>query len=118
VTIRNCVPQTYSEWMAGHAGLPQRYPAPREVGMGWMTCAYLLGIVAIIAGVATMVDSSSRSIDICGGALVLGGLGSTVWATGEKSFFRLFIAAVLLATLIGGVVELFDVDMLVGTGGL
>jgi hypothetical protein len=104
--------------MAGHAGLPQRYPARREVGTGWSICAYLLGLVAIFAGVATMEDSSIRSIDIFGGALVLGGLGSTAWATGDKSFFRLFIAAVLIATLIGGVVELFDVDMLVGTGGL
>ena len=104
--------------MAGHAGLPRRYPAPREVGMGWMTCAYLLGIVAIIAGVATMVDSSIRSIDIFGGALVLGGLGAAAWATGDKSFFKMFIGALLMSTLIGGVVELLDVHLLVGTGGL
>jgi hypothetical protein len=104
--------------MAGHAGLPQRYRAPREVGMGWMACVYLLGLVAIIAGVATMVDSSIRSIDIFGGALVLGGLASTAWATGEKSFFKMFIGVLLMSTLIGGVVELLDVHLLVGTGGL
>ena len=83
--------------------------------MGWSLCAYLLGIVAIFAGVATMEDSSIRSIDIFGGALVLGGLGSTVWATGEKSFFRLFVGALLMTTLIGGVVELLDVDLLAST---
>jgi hypothetical protein len=80
--------------------------------------AFLLGVVAIFAGLATMVDSSIRSIDIFGGALVLGGLGSTAWATGDKSLFRVLIGALLMSTLIGGVVELLDVHLLVGTGGL
>ena len=98
--------------MAGHAGLPRRYPAPREVGMGWMTCAYLLGIVAIIAGVATMVDSSIRSIDIVEGALVIGGLGSAAWATGGMSFFKMFIGVLLMTVLVGGVVEVLDLHLL------
>ena len=80
--------------------------------------AFLLGVVAIFAGVATMAASSIRSIDIFGGALVLGGLGSTAWATGDKSFFKMFIGVLLVSTLIGGVVELLDVHLLVGTGGL
>ena len=80
--------------------------------------AFLLGVVAIFAGVATMAASSIRSIDIFGGALVLGGLGSTAWATGDKSFFKMFIGVLLMSTLIGGVVELLDVHLLVGTGGL
>jgi hypothetical protein len=110
--------QTYSERMARHAGLPQRHPAQPEVGTWWMLCAFLLGVVAIFAGVAIMEDSSIRSIDILGGALVIGGLGSAAWATGSRSFFTMFIAVVLLATLFGGVVELLDVNLLTETGGL
>ena len=77
--------------------------------------AFLLGVVAIFAGVATMAASSIRSIDIFGGALVLGGLGSTAWATGDKSLFKMFIGVLLMTTLIGGVVELLDVDLLAST---
>ena len=44
--------------------------------------AYLLGLVAMFAGFATMVFSSSRLIDIFGGAVLLGGFGSTAWARG------------------------------------
>jgi hypothetical protein len=80
--------------------------------------AFLLGVVAIFAGLATMEFSSSRLIDIFGGTLVLGGLGSAAWATADKSFFKMFIGALLMSTLIGGVVELLDVHLLVGTGGL
>jgi hypothetical protein len=115
VTIRNCVPQTYSEWMAGQAGLPQRHPDPREVGTGWMLCGYLLGIVAIFAGVATMAVSPSRSIDIFGGALVIGGLGFTAWATGGTGFFKMFLGVLLIAVLVGGVIELLDVHLLATT---
>ena len=49
---------------------------------------------------------------------MLGGLGSSAWATGDKGFFRVFIGVLLVSTLIGGVVELLDVHLLVGTGGL
>jgi hypothetical protein len=68
---------------------------------------YLLGVVAIFAGVATMVVSSSRLIDIFGGAVVLGGLGATAWvASGGMIVFRRFIGALLVSVLIGGVIEL------------
>ena len=68
--------------------------------------AFLLGVVAIFAGLATMVLSSSRLIDIFGGAAVVGGLGSTAWATGDKSFFKMFIGVLLMTPLIGGALAL------------
>ena len=68
--------------------------------------AFLLGVVAIFAGVATMAASSIRSIDIFGGALVLGGLGSTAWARGGMSRLKMFVGVMVLAALIGGVIEL------------
>jgi len=100
--------------MAGQAGLPQRHSARREVGIGWGLGVYLLGIVAIFAGLATMEDSSIRSIDIFGGALVIGGLGAAAWSCGT-SVFRWYVAALLVAALVGGVVELLDVDLLAST---
>jgi hypothetical protein len=99
-------------WTAGHVELLQRYPAPREVAMGWMICVYLLGMAAIFAGTATMVDSSIRSIDIVEGALVIGGLGSAAWATGGMSFFKMFIGVLLMTVLVGGVVEVLDLHLL------
>jgi hypothetical protein len=44
--------------------------------------AYLLGLVATFAGLATVVFSASRLIATVGGAVLLGGLGATAWATG------------------------------------
>jgi hypothetical protein len=72
------------------------------VGMSSKAYAYLLGFVAIIAGVATMVLSSSRLIDIVGGAAVLGGLGAAAWAAGGVNFLRNYIAALLISALISG----------------
>ena len=63
---------------------------------------YLLGFVAIFAGVATMVVSASRPIDIFGGAVVVGGLGAAAWAAGGVSFLKMYIGALLIAALIGG----------------
>jgi hypothetical protein len=47
---------------------------------------YMLGIVAMLAGVAIMVFSSSRLIDIFGGTAMICRLGSTnACATGRPS---------------------------------
>jgi hypothetical protein len=67
--------------------------------------AYLLGLVAIFAGLATAEFSPSRLIDILGGAAVVGGLGSAAWATGGI-LFKMFIGALLITVLIGGVLVL------------
>jgi hypothetical protein len=68
--------------------------------------AYLLGLVAIFAGLATMEFSSSRLIDWLGGAAVVGGLGSTAWATGGMSFLKAYTVVLLIAVLICGALEL------------
>ncbi|HWT47926.1 MAG TPA: hypothetical protein VN255_04860 [Mycobacterium sp.] len=78
----------------------QRYLA-QGVGMSFKGYAYLLGLVAIFAGLAIMEFSSSRLIDIFGGAAVVGGLGSTAWA-GGRGLFKMFIGALLITALIGG----------------
>jgi len=69
--------------------------------MSFKGYAYLLGLVAIFAGLAIMEFSSSRLIDIFGGAAVVGGLGSTAWA-GGRGLFKMFIGALLITALIGG----------------
>ena len=46
--------------------------------------AYLLGLVAMFAGFATMVFSSSRLIDIFGGAVLLGGEHNPNWWIATK----------------------------------
>jgi len=68
--------------------------------------AYVLGIVAMVAGVAILAFSSSRLIDYFGGAAVLGGLGATAWASGGASLLKKYTAAVLIAGLIGGALVL------------
>jgi hypothetical protein len=51
-----------------------------ERGLDVKALTYLLGLVAMFAGFATMVFSSSRlMIDLFGGAVLLGGFGSTAW---------------------------------------
>ena len=70
--------------------------------MSFKGYAYLLGLVAIFAGLAIMEFSSSRLIDIFGGAAVVGGLGSTAWATGGASFLKMYIGALVITALIGG----------------
>jgi hypothetical protein len=64
--------------------------------------AHLLGIVAILAGLATIVFGPSRLIDTVGGAVVLGGLGATAWATGGNSLLRNYVLALLIASLFCG----------------
>ena len=64
--------------------------------------AYLLGVVAILAGLAVLAFSPSRLIDIFGGAALVGGMGATAWATGGMRFLRMFTAVLLTAALIGG----------------
>ena len=74
--------------------------------MSFKGYAYLLGLVAMFAGFATMVFSSSRLIDIFGGAVLLSGFGSTAWARGGMSRLKMFVGVMVLAALIGGVIEL------------
>jgi hypothetical protein len=76
---------------------------------GWFdhrSGAHLLGVVAIFAGFATMVFSSSRLIGLFGGAAVFGGLGSTAWATRGMSLLKKFVGVLLITALIGGVLVL------------
>jgi hypothetical protein len=68
--------------------------------------AYLLGLVAIFAGFATMVFGPTRLIDTFGGAVLLSGLGSTAWATGGTSFLKKYIGVLLITALFGGVLVL------------
>jgi hypothetical protein len=58
--------------------------------------AYLVGVVAILAGLAVLAFSSSRVICIFGGAVLVGGMGAAGWASGGMSL-RMF-AGVLVAT--------------------
>ena len=74
--------------------------------MSFKGYAYLLGLVAMFAGFATMVFSSSRLIDIFGGAVLLGGFGSTAGARGGVSRLKMFVGVMVLAALIGGAIEL------------
>jgi hypothetical protein len=64
--------------------------------------AYLLGMVAIFAGLAALAFSSSQLIDNFGGTAVLSGLGATAWATGSRSHLRTYTGALLTTALIGG----------------
>jgi hypothetical protein len=70
--------------------LPKRlhHYLARGVGMSSKAHTYLLGLVAIFAGLATMVVSSSRLIDIFGLVALIGGLGATAWASGGMSFLK------------------------------
>jgi hypothetical protein len=68
--------------------------------------AYLLGLVAMFAGFATMVFSPSRLIDLFGGAVLLGGLGAAAWATGGMSRLKMFVGVLVVTALIGGAIEL------------
>lgn len=71
---------------------------------------HLLGLVAIFAGLAVLAFSSSRLIDNFGGMAVLSGLGATAWACGGRSLLRMYIGALLTATLFAG--SLFLVIMM------
>jgi hypothetical protein len=68
--------------------------------------AYVLGIVAMVAGVATLAFSLSRLIDSFGAAAVVCGLGATAWASGGTSLLKKYTAALLIAALIGGALVL------------
>jgi hypothetical protein len=68
--------------------------------------AYLLGIVAIFAGLPALAFSSSRLIDLLGGAAVIGGLGATAWASGGMSLLKKYVLALLITALIGGALVL------------
>jgi hypothetical protein len=94
---------TYHQWMAGQAGLPQRHLAP-ETGMRAKAYAYLLGVIAILAGLAVMAFGPTRPIAIVGGALLLTGLGAAAWATEGRRALKWYTEALLLAALIGGVI--------------
>ena len=74
--------------------------------MSFKGYAYLLGLVAMFAGFATMVVSSSRLIDIVGGAVLLGGFASTAWARGGMSRLKMFVGVLFLTALIGGALVL------------
>ena len=91
--------------MAGQAGLPQRHLVP-EAGMRAKAFAYLLGIVAILAGLAVLAFVPSRSVDILGGAVLLIGLGITAWAAEGTPLLKKYTGVLLLAALIGGVIVL------------
>jgi hypothetical protein len=88
--------------------------AAQGVGMRSQAYAFLLGAVAIFAGLATMEFNSSRLIDIFGGAAVLDGLGSVAWASG-RSFFRMYIGVPLIAVLVGAATEILDLHLLART---
>jgi hypothetical protein len=78
-----------------------------ERGLDFKALTYLLGLVAMFAGFATMVFGASRlMIDLFGGAVLLGGFGSTAWATGGMSRLKMFVGVLVLAALIGGAIEL------------
>ena len=68
--------------------------------------AYLLGLVAMCAGFATMVFSPSGWIDLFGGAVLLGGFGSAQWATGGMNRLKMFVGVLFLTALIGGALVL------------
>jgi hypothetical protein len=85
--------------------LLQRYSS-QGVGMSSKAYAYLLGIVAMCTGVATMVFGPSELIDTVGLAVVLGGLGAAAWAGGGNSLLRNYVLALLITALFSGVIEL------------
>jgi hypothetical protein len=74
--------------------------------MGSRGYAYLLGVVAIFAGLATMVFSPSRLIDIFGGIAVICGLGAAAWGGGGVSLLKKYVGALLITALVGGALVL------------
>ena len=60
---------------------------------------YLLGVVAILAGLAALAFSSNRIIDIVGGAVPVVGMGAVGWATGGRSRLKWFTGALLAPAL-------------------
>ena len=68
--------------------------------------AYLLGVVAILVGLATLAFSSNRVIDIVGGVVLLGGMGAVGWATGGRRRLRWFTGALLATALFCAVLAL------------
>jgi hypothetical protein len=77
--------------------------------------ADLLGIVAMLAGVATMTVSSIRWVDFLGGAAVICGLGAAAWAA---SLFKAYIGVLLITALIVALLLIFDYgDLITRTVG-
>src|SRR5262245_37118499 len=91
--------------MAGQAGLPHRHLAP-ETGMRAKAYAYVLGVIAVLAGLAVMAFGPTRLIAIFEGAVLLTGLGAAARATEGRRVLRWYTEALLLAALIGGVIVL------------
>jgi hypothetical protein len=71
--------------------------------------AYLLGVVAIFAGLAVAAFGSSRLIDLFGGAVMLSGLGVTGWVAWGRRFLRRYIGVLLAKVLICAVIFLVRV---------
>ena len=67
--------------------------------------AYLLGLVAMFAGFATMVFGPSR-FDLFGAAVLLSGFGSAAWAIGGMSRLKMVVGVLLVTALIGAAIEL------------
>jgi hypothetical protein len=63
-------------------------------------------MVAILAGLAALAFSSSRLIDIFGGATLAAGIGAAGWAT-EGMRPRMYTAVLLTTALIGGSLALW-----------
>jgi len=66
---------------------------------------YLLGLVAMFAGFATMVFGPSR-FDLFGAAVLLSGFGSAAWAIGGMSRLKMVVGVLLVTALIGAAIEL------------
>ena len=66
---------------------------------------YLLELVAMFAGFATMVFGPSR-FDLFGAAVLLSGFGSAAWAIGGMSRLKMVVGVLLVTALIGAAIEL------------
>ena len=66
---------------------------------------YLLGLVAMFAGFATMVFGPSR-FDLFGASVLLSGFGSAAWAIGGMSRLKMVVGVLLVTALIGAAIEL------------
>ena len=73
--------------------------------MSFKGYAYLLGLVAMFAGFATMVFGPSR-FDLFGAAVLLSGFGSAAWAIGGMSRLKMVVGVLLVTALIGAAIEL------------
>lgn len=62
----------------------------------------LLGIVAMLAGVAVLAFSSCRLLEWLGGAALVCGLGAAAWSRGGMSLFKKYVVVLLITALIVG----------------